>query len=72
MIIIETSVFTQRIRELISDEEYWLLQNYLIAKPEAGKIIPGSGGFAKSSLVQLGTWKERRASDHLLLVSLLG
>lgn len=40
MEIIETSVFTRKIRELISDEEYGELQFALIQRPELGVIIP--------------------------------
>ena len=47
MVIIETSVFTKRIKELIPDELYRGLQNTLVAYPESGKIIQGSGGLRK-------------------------
>lgn len=47
MHFIETTIFTRRIVELLSDEEYRELQLYLAARPEAGKIIPGSGGLRK-------------------------
>ncbi|WP_322509960.1 type II toxin-antitoxin system RelE/ParE family toxin [Anaerolinea sp.] len=47
MHFIETSVFTRRITELLSDEEYRHLQLYLAERPDAGKIIPGSGGLRK-------------------------
>jgi len=47
MVIIETPIFTKRIQELISDEEYRLLQAHLVNRPDAGKIIPGSGGLRK-------------------------
>jgi mRNA-degrading endonuclease RelE of RelBE toxin-antitoxin system len=47
MHFIETSIFTRRIIELLSDEEYHQLQLYLAASPDAGKIIPGSGGLRK-------------------------
>jgi hypothetical protein len=47
MVIIETSIFTRRIQELISEEEYRLLQLHLVNKPDAGKVIPGSGGLRK-------------------------
>ncbi|WP_448335929.1 hypothetical protein [Bellilinea sp.] len=47
MLFIETSIFTSRIIELLSDEEYRQLQLYLAARPDAGKIIPGSGGLRK-------------------------
>ena len=47
MVIIETPIFTKRIQELISDEEYRLLQMYLANRPDAGKTIVGSGGLRK-------------------------
>jgi len=47
MVIIETSIFTKRIKELMKDEEYQELQNTLVAYPESGKLIQGSGGLRK-------------------------
>ena len=47
MEIIETSIFTRRIRELISDEEYGELQFALIQRPDIGAVIPQSGGIRK-------------------------
>jgi mRNA-degrading endonuclease RelE of RelBE toxin-antitoxin system len=47
MVIVETPIFTRRIQELIPEEEYRLLQLQLLNKPDAGKIIPGSGGLRK-------------------------
>ena len=47
MEIIETSVFTRKIRELISDEEYGELQFALIQRPDTGAVIPQSGGIRK-------------------------
>ena len=47
MEIIETSVFTRKIRELISDEEYGELQFALIQRPGTGAVIPQSGGIRK-------------------------
>ncbi len=44
---IETSWFTKRVSELLSDEEYAKLQWRLIEFPEAGVVIPGSGGIRK-------------------------
>jgi mRNA-degrading endonuclease RelE of RelBE toxin-antitoxin system len=44
MVIIETPIFTKRIQELISDEEYRLMPARLVNIPDKGKIIPGSGG----------------------------
>lgn len=47
MEIIETSIFTRKIRELISDEEYGELQFALIQRPDIGVVIPQSGGVRK-------------------------
>jgi len=47
MHFIETTVFTRRIVELLSDDEYRQLQLFLAARPEAGSVIPGSGGLRK-------------------------
>jgi hypothetical protein len=33
--------------EGLSDEQYRLLQNQLVANPKVGKVIPGSGGLGK-------------------------
>ena len=47
MDIIETSIFTSQIVKLMTDEEYADLQSALVKKPDAGKIIRGSGGIRK-------------------------
>lgn len=47
MVIIETSVFTKQVTRLLEDEEYRLLQAILVNRPDAGDIIPGSGGLRK-------------------------
>ncbi len=47
MVIIETSVFTRLIRELIDDDNYQELQISLVQNPDIGDLIPGSGGLRK-------------------------
>lgn len=44
---VETKLFTRLVREYLSDEEYAKLQEALIIEPEAGDVIPGSGGVRK-------------------------
>jgi len=44
MRIIETPIFTKRVKTILKDEEYRLLQNALFLRPESGNIIQGSGG----------------------------
>ena len=41
---IETPFFTKAISHYLEDDEYAKLQNYLNEQPEAGVIVPGSGG----------------------------
>jgi len=47
MVIIETPVFTRRVLNILSDDEYRDLQTFLTASPAAGDIIPGSNGLRK-------------------------
>lgn len=47
MVFVETSYFTKRGVELLSDEEYRLFQVALTAHPDMGDIIPGGEGFRK-------------------------
>ena len=44
---IETRLFTKLVLEYLSDSEYGSLQQALIKDPEAGPVIPGSGGVRK-------------------------
>ena len=44
---IETRLFTKLVLDYLSDEEYSALQEALMRTPEAGPVIPGSGGVRK-------------------------
>lgn len=44
---IETKLFTRLVQRYLSDSEYQELQAFLISNPQAGDIIPGSGGLRK-------------------------
>jgi hypothetical protein len=44
---IETRFFTKVVLEYLTDEEYGALQEELARHPEAGAVIPGSGGVRK-------------------------
>ena len=44
---IETRLFTKLVLDYLSDEEYFALQEALMRTPEAGPVIPGSGGVRK-------------------------
>ncbi len=47
MVIIETRIFTRRIKELMSDDEYRALQETLVNRPGMGDVVPGTGGLRK-------------------------
>ena len=47
MVIIETAIFSKRLLDIMSDEEYRLFQLHLLNKPDAGKMIQRSGGLRK-------------------------
>jgi hypothetical protein len=44
---VETRLFTRLVQEYLSDDEYRDLQQALLQDPEAGAVIPGSGGVRK-------------------------
>jgi len=44
---IETKLFRRLVQEYLSDDEYAKLQQALLTDPEAGAVIPGSGGIRK-------------------------
>ena len=45
--LIETSVFTRQITDLLTDEEYRTMQLQLAARPDMGSLIRGAGGVRK-------------------------
>ena len=47
LIFLETPVFTRQIKELVGDDQYRELQLRLVAYPDAGDLIPRSGGLRK-------------------------
>ncbi len=77
MVIVETRTFTKRIDELLSIEDYRLLQLELVRRPEAGKVIPGTGGLRKFRWAVSGRGKRggariiyfwHRTSQQLLML----
>jgi len=44
---VETQLFTRLVQEYLSDDEYVHLQQTLIANPQIGDVISGSGGVRK-------------------------
>jgi mRNA-degrading endonuclease RelE of RelBE toxin-antitoxin system len=47
MEFIEATTFTKYVYDYLSEDEYLGLQSYLLQYPEAGQVVPGSGGVRK-------------------------
>ena len=47
MLFIESRIFTRFLNDYLNDDEYRKLQAHLADNPEAGDIIPRSGGIRK-------------------------
>jgi len=57
MLVVETPVFTRRVLKLLTDDDYRLLQHELVARPDVGNIIRGSGGLRKVRWAATGSGK---------------
>ena len=57
MEIVETPVFTRKIKDVLSDDEYSKLQWALVINPEAGALITGGKGLRKLRWVIPGKGK---------------
>lgn len=57
VIFIETSLFTRLLPDYLTDDEYRSLQSYLMAKPDAGNLVRGSGGVRKVRWARSGRGK---------------
>lgn len=47
LVFFEAPLFTRQLPNYLSDEAYQSLQQTLLANPELGAVIPGTGGFRK-------------------------
>lgn len=47
MLFTETTIFTKRVRELLDDEAYRMLQVRLMMCPDAGELVEETGGLRK-------------------------
>ena len=57
MLVVETSVFTRQICELLKDDELRQLQLALVLRPEQGAVVPRTGGLRKLRWKQPGRGK---------------
>ena len=68
IVFVETKLFTRLVQEYLTDDEYGELQTALIESPEAGDVIPGSGGVRKLRWRAAGRGK--RSGYRLIYFSL--
>jgi len=57
MEFIEAIAFTKYVYDYLSDDEYSGFQSFLLQYPEAGKVVPGSGGVRKIRWAMAGKGK---------------
>ena len=54
---IKTTIFTRLVAQYLSEDEYSDLQQALMTDPEAGAVVPGSGGVRKLRWAAAGRGK---------------
>jgi hypothetical protein len=66
----EAPAFTRYVSSYLTDDEYREMQGRLANAPEAGDMIPGTGGFRKLRWAdpKRGKGKRRLAGDLLLFL----
>lgn len=81
MLFVETRLFSGLLPKYLSDEEYRELQAFLMAHPDAGDVIRGSGGIRKVRWAIKGKGKSGgiraiyywvKVRDHIYLLTLYG
>ncbi len=79
MEFIEASAFTRYVYDYLSEDEYLGLQGFLAEYPDAGKVVPGSGGLRKIRWAVAGKGKRggariiyyfKRKKDEIWLLTI--
>ena len=66
MEFIEAPAFTRHLHEYLQDDGLWRLQHALAANPEAGDVMPGTGGFRKLRWADPRRGKGRRGGLRVI------
>jgi hypothetical protein len=66
MEFIEAPAFTRFLPAYLNDEAYRYLQRYLAANPDAGDLMPGTGGFRKLRWADARRGKGRRGGLRVI------
>jgi hypothetical protein len=66
MEFIEAPAFTRHVHEYLDDDGYGALQERLAANPQAGDMMPGTGGFRKIRWTDSRRGKGRRGGLRII------
>jgi len=66
MEILEAPAFTRLLHDYLDDEQYRALQTELIRNPDAGDVMPGTGGFRKMRWADSQRGKGRRGGLRVI------
>ncbi|MGD0088744.1 MAG: hypothetical protein ABSE73_02385 [Planctomycetota bacterium] len=66
MRLVETPTFTRRIAALLTDVEYWELQDALVDCPDAGALIPHGHGLRKLRWAIPGKGRGKRGGIRVI------
>lgn len=66
MEIVEAPAFTRYLYDYLDEEQYRALQMELVLNPEAGDVMPGTGGFRKMRWADPGRGKGRRGGLRII------
>jgi mRNA-degrading endonuclease RelE of RelBE toxin-antitoxin system len=79
MEFIEATAFTKHVYKYLSEDEFLGLQSFLLEYPDAGKVVPGSGGIRKVRWATSGKGKSggvrviyyfKRQEDEIWLLTI--
>jgi hypothetical protein len=66
MEFVETPAFTRNVSGYLTDDEYARLQRWLAENPDAGALMPGTGGFRKLRWAHPERGKGRRGGLRII------
>lgn len=64
MEFIESHLFSRQVQDALADDDYRALQEYLVARPDAGVLVSGGGGLRK--LRWAGSGRGKRGGSRVI------
>lgn len=71
-VFIESTAFERQRERYLNDDGFRTLQNQLIVNPEAGKVIPGTGGLRKLRFADARRSKGKRGGLRVIYYFWIG